>query len=939
MPDNLPAWAQQDQPKLPAWAQSDEAVKIKPSVVPPGTFDTGVKVNPSTAISQLEAAPAGVAKDIGGQIGQDFDVGKSAVMDAPKEFQQGDHIKAMVDAIMGTAQMATAPITGIIKKAPDYIDPGMVPEVAEGGALAGAEDATKAPKPEGAPAVPLSGETPKPAVPIPAQAGPRLGAAIPQPAGAQAVGTADILQGTINDRLKTEAKAPGFVDGLKSAGHAIQGLFAPSTLDASGGRAASAINKAQGRATRNMEQTNAALEAFKRQTASMGLQEQLDLDDFIQNRSTMNEPIPEVKPVLDAIKNTFLERRRKLEALPQTEQMGFIDDYLPQAWKDPGRLAQQFGSKEGGGGFTKAREIPSYAEGIRAGLEPVATDPIEITLRYIENVDKFIASNEMLSEALDQGDVVYRAAANKPEGWLELTGGAAQRRAPPGQKAYAPEGWARVYNNFNSKRPEGPAGTILQGIQKATNTVTAFKLGLSAYHATMMAQEGIASGIAGAFKDLRTGNPARAAANLVKAPFKPITSVARGRQFQKAYLDGTGSPELQRIVNAATDANFRVVGKGRVADEYRFTGEGSFWNSWKKGALKAEAIAALKDVRDRPVAGALRQISKAALRTLETISDPLFKVYIPMIKNGAMYDGLERFLKANPNATDEELTAYANKFADEIDNRFGEMNQDRIFWQKTQKLIAQSMLVSYSYEMGTARALGGAAVDAAKMAVGKGGWTDRMDYAVVGLPMAYGLMAAVYQYLHTGKGPESLQDLLAPRTGGIGPDGKPERATIPSYLPQVAAMYEHPGEELSNKLNPGVQLAVQLATGKDWRGDPISKVDDPIPAALKKYGELVGSAMAPISLESSNQPTPGSKIGSVERFAGVRLAPMYERDPEGYRQMTYDQGLNEDAEKAWHDEVQRRRQIGSTNFYGKSKFIARYKKQHAYKPPAYKGAQ
>ena len=86
----------------------------------------------------------------------------------------------------------------------------------------------------------------------------------------------------------------------------------------------------------------------------------------------------------------------------------------------------------------------------------MTTDPIEATLRYVENVDRFLATNEVFDQAVSDGDVVWRSPADRPPGWKEVNG--RMSNSHPGQKAYAPAGWAEVYNRFISKQPEGPGG-------------------------------------------------------------------------------------------------------------------------------------------------------------------------------------------------------------------------------------------------------------------------------------------------------------------------------------------------------------------------------------------------------------------------------------------------------------------------------------------------
>lgn len=246
----------------------------------------------------------------------------------------------------------------------------------------------------------------------------------PQAASAAPTPTADILKGTVEDN---RAAQPGALDGLKKAAQNIQGIFAPETLSPEAGQAAGAIRQEIGRGTRVSEQTKAALQQYQKQVNAFSPQDKLDLIDVIQSGKPVTD---EVDPLVSTIKKTFDDRRAKLEALPATEKMDFIENYYPQQWKNPEKarqFAQQFGTKEGNKGFAKKRTIPTMADGIRAGLEPITTDPIDGTLRYVENVDRYIGINNVFDRAVDDGMVSWRAPGNEPEGWQKVEGRQSQK--------------------------------------------------------------------------------------------------------------------------------------------------------------------------------------------------------------------------------------------------------------------------------------------------------------------------------------------------------------------------------------------------------------------------------------------------------------------------------------------------------------------------------
>ena len=742
-------------------------------------------------------------------------------------------------------------------------------------------------------------------------------------------------------------KAPGIVELAKKGVDTVKAVLAPETLSADADRAAGGIRKAIGRGVQDSERAKVAMEPYRKTLQKMDLEQQLDVLQWLQKPEAAAQkraqsgagtfdPPPELAKFLQGFRDLMRDRQIKLESRTKTGDMSFKDDYVTQMWRDPDAardLLHTLGPKEGSNAFTKRSVIEDYAAGIKAGLIPLTTDPIEIAMRYVENVDRFVAINDVLEEGVANKDIVWRTPEHAPNGWVKLDGRAKSFKGGAFEDAYAPPGYAAVYNAFVSKPPSGPWGDLLSGAQKVANSVSAFKLAVSGYHALNIAGEANVAGLANAIDKLAGGDVLGAAAGAVGSPAKFVTSVARGRQMLNTYISGMGSPEMQKVVQLAVDANFRIAGKGRVADEYRFSALGSLYDSFKKGLLKGELKAMGKDIADRPVVGTAKSVVGLAARALETLSDPLFKYYIPMVKNGAYFDMVKTWLDAHPTASSAEQAAFARKASDIIDNRFGEMNQDNIFWQRWQKQLAQTLVVSYSYELGTARIVSGAAKDAAGLAKGKG-WSPNLSYAIA-LPVMIGMMGAAYQYIKTGKPPEGATDAMYPRTGGTDPmSGQQARAVLPSYMSQfVNAYFGGLTHEIANKKNGVFDLLNAAFTGTDWRGDPITAVDDPTTTAIRKWLEYAAGAWEPILASQTKKG--GTGISGGERFMGIREAPMFANDPQAFKRMTDARRLQQDAEKAWHDHNAALEAKGQhPNFYVKRKFIQNYIANHK---PSYKG--
>ena len=746
---------------------------------------------------------------------------------------------------------------------------------------------------------------------------------------------------------------PGMAEMAKRGVDMVKGVLAPETLRGPlrGDAAAASIRKNFGRMEQEEARSVKALEAYRDVTRKMPLEQQLDVLEWLQmpedaaqkhaKTAYTFEPPDELKPLLQGFKDIMLKWRAILESRGKTAAMGFKEDYVPQMWRDPdaarAKLLEGGGATQGSGGFTKKSEMASYREGIKEGLVPETTDPVEIAIRYVENASHYVALNDTLEEGAVNHDIVWRAPNHAPTGWVKLDGRAKTFKGGGMQDAYAPPGFATVYNNFVSHSPNTPMGSVLTAAQRISNMSSMLQLGLSGYHLTNIAGESMISGMANAIDEAAGGDLMTAAVKAISAYGKPITSVRRGMQLRDAYLDNSmGSPMLKEVVRLAADANFRVVGQGRAADEYRFSNVMSLWESWRKGLLAEQGREALKDIKANPVAGTVRQVAGLTARALQSLSDPLFKYYIPLVKNGAYYDMVATWLKHNPGASEAEQVAFARKAADTIDNRFGEMNQDSIFWPRWQKQLAQSALLSYSYTLGTTR-MGTAVVhDVAALpgrAIrGEKKWTTDLSYALA-LPIVIGTVGAVYQIAHTGKLPNSLNDLFHPQTGGTDPStGKAERGVIPSYMKTVYGFAHDPMGELGNKVNPVWKNIYEAMRNQDWRIDVVGQHSSPLVDQMAQRLEHAASSAVPLVFQQPRKG--GSHISYLEQFMGVQGANMEATDPEGFKRMMEGKERRDDAVKALHDLNAKRAAMGMPPLRGRgaSEFIRHWR-------PGYGGTQ
>ena len=719
----------------------------------------------------------------------------------------------------------------------------------------------------------------------------------------------------------------------KAALAPLERILSPGTVSKEAEAASGAIRSATGTAARDTAKTAAAMEPFHKYINVLPEPDRFTFLNHVENRSAGSQLPPhmtKLDPLADLLRDQFDLRKTKLEALPSTQKAQFIDDYFPHMWQDPNAaktFAENFTGqgKQGSGASLRKRTMPTIADGIAAGLKPVTTDPIEATMRYVRSMDNFIASTEVLDAAKGNGTVKYirskvmgasgnpEGAPKIPEGWVPLKGRGST--SATGEQAYAPADWARVYNNYISRGFHGneDAGKVYDALQHGSNAITSLELGLSGYHAFTMANEAIISDVARGISQIVGGKPIKGIGTVAKAPAAFVKSAMTGKKAEQVYLGRTpGTPDMRKVMDLLTQAGGRAVGKGHAPD-YRFSAMGNYWTSFKRGALKQEMRESLGNVKASPIVGTVKEAGKQIGRIMDTVAAPIFEKYIPRLKNGAFYDTMHDWLQAHPNAGNDEQVQAARQIWDSIDNRFGEMVQDNIFWNKTLKQSAQLAMRSYSWNLGTVREIGGGVRD-----IAKGQWTPKAAY-VVAMPIVVGTLNAAYQYLKAGKSPESVNDLVTGRTGGTAPGfgGRgqvDERAMMPGYQKDVLGWYHDWRQEAINKVATGPRMAYEAAMNQDWKGSPISNPNDSFMQQLGEYFNwVIQSVGTPISIRQLEQgEKAGSNISMPEALAGVRPAPAYLQDPEGYAR-----GMKAITERKWkaketYDKRQQKQYGGSS---------------------------
>lgn len=731
----------------------------------------------------------------------------------------------------------------------------------------------------------------------------------------------------------------------QAIGDAWKSIFAPASRSPEAAQAAGILRATTGESAARYEQAAFKLDEFRRTIDPLPDAEKFAFIDAIEHGGA--QPTPEFQAPADAIRATLDEHREAIRGLGTGKLEHFIKDYFPHIWEDPDRAATAFeasageqakiaaGGKrpmEGSKAFLKERTIPTTAEGLALGLKPVSTNPVDLTLLKLREMQRYLMAHQSLNEMKDAGLVKYVASGNQaPDGYAKINDRIATVFGPRQGAVTLPEGanvdqtdvgvlghrimgehWApepvaKVVNNYLSPGLRGNA--LYDAYRGLGNTLNQAQLGLSAFHAGMTSLDANVSRNALALEYLNSGRPGMALKKAASAPFAAVPGLIQGTvgdainakfgtdiklglgaKIRAAYLNPETAPEdMRALANAVKEAGGRV----RQDSFYQTSTPATFI-----GHLKDEMAA----LRQGDIKGALKSDVKAGAVSLpalfELAAKPLMEHVVPLQKLGVFGEMAQKALADLPaEATLTERRAALAGAWDSVDNRMGQLVYDNLFWNKAFKDLAMSSVRSVGWNLGTIRELGGGMTDLAATGAGAlkdGGegavsaLTHRAAYAAA-LPITVGMYGAAYQYLRTGEAPSEPKDYFYPKTGEVDVDGNPERVQLPSYMKDLAAYSGHPWETVKHKMAPMPAAMLEMLENQDFYGDEIRNPNDPAVKQIMQEAKFIGEQVEPFAFrnqEESGKRGDQSNITKFGNWFGVTPAPRSEVRSDAQNQMS-----------------------------------------------------
>jgi hypothetical protein len=455
--------------------------------------------------------------------------------------------------------------------------------------------------------------------------------------------------------------------------------------------------------------------------------------------------------------------------------------------------------------------------------------------------EDFMGSHSELAPILDIKPSLVLGTNKVETGAFQLAG-----------EYYANEGGARIINNYLS-RNKIQDSAIGKGLMYMKNTMNAFELGFSGFHITAEALNSMYTKFGNGLIQLTEGHPIVAMKLFAQTPIAPYLYFKEGQKF---YSNQSGLSQLETDI---------FTGGAKLAKNTMY--KNNTFDTFKRNLREGNLIGAT---------------FRAPMAAIEAVSKPIFDYYVPYLKVGAFREMMAIELQRRTQEMDNGETTRA-KIAREIwanvENRFGMLNYDNLFWNGTVKGANMMLWRAVGWNLGDVRELGGGFSDTVKMAndirQGKQVHLTQKQSFLLSLLFLSAALGGIYQFLHTGKTPGGVRDLYEPQNGAFNTDGTAQRIVLPTYLKDLYSFYSNPKQTVANKLSPEFSAIVSILQNQDYYKNYVYNPNDNLPVQSKQVALYLINQFQPFSIgqimnqRTSNTPLPQQ----VESFFGILKAP------------------------------------------------------------------
>lgn len=746
--------------------------------------------------------------------------------------------------------------------------------------------------------------------------------------------------------------------------------------------AVDALMKLKGERTRALAEFDGIMRGLEKMFDRLPDDERVNFIDRLQTGK--KQPTPELQQIAEAIQKIQADQRLQEQhaanlgrSSSQQVTLPEKENYFHNRWETPPgsgkaeneetRISRLFTPRrplEGSKSYNKQQSY-TLKSGIAAGGRPVTSNPIRLLRLRIEDGMKFVTARRAWAQLGSLGLRQFVPKGERmPEGFDPVDDRIARVYFPAetargntvsveGGQWAVESNTARLLNNMLS-RDLIRANAVGRGLMWLKNASTALELGLSPFHAVFETIEAASSQLAlGVLRSYNLGIRGADASEfmtglrqIMETPVAPITMAREGASLPayveaRARLEKIGVTEFGHkqiegkqphgVLEAIS--HFREVRKQagiqRLLKRYpdldqllddMFTGglvigQHQDYQVKMMGKTASEAWTA-----GNPLGAMVRAIPAAN----QVIMKPLFQWYIPNLKYSLFLRQMSE--QAAEHAGDLESGALsraelARKVADSIENRFGELNFDNLFWNRTFKTAMQFAFRSVTWKLGNVRELGGAVAGQAK-ALGQWAWQanemlSRAEHSADGkiefpepqpekpgalpkldqkagwlmsLVVTTAALGIILSKALTKKYPWEWADeahkddgsserakaiyleTVHPRTGELDSRGKPVRVSLPTYWKDVEHARANPAQYIMGSLSSTLGKGIDLAHNEDYFGNYVYNPNAALGTQLKQAGKYAFPEPFSLGNFERGQQSGGTKTAWLSGF-GFPKAP------------------------------------------------------------------
>lgn len=707
---------------------------------------------------------------------------------------------------------------------------------------------------------------------------------------------------------------------VKEALTQVKNAIAPAMGDAQATRFADIKAELGAKQANQISTANHAVQGAMRRIAALPKAQMEMVMDAIENPSAYKIKDPVINDAIAYIKDASDNLHKNLK--DRGAELGYVENYLHHAFKETPEQVQvaiQKRKMEGGLGYMIERNGPdTYAIGRELGLTPKEPNPAKIFFNDFVNKQKFIFTHDLLSAGMKEGLI-----AKEPQpGWVklnaELASSVSRSEAGEGGTYYAPAGVAKILENHLGLGFSKYA--LFRGARNLNNSMNQVALGLSPFHAMFISRDIADSLMGSGLVDLArhgfTKEGMKQFATGASPVYGQVKTLKRGSEIRAAIKSGAEitDPQMRETVEAAQMAGLRADMDPEYIDKH----VDKLREAWAN-AGNTQLPASVRAVYG------VKTLGEVPFSVIESAARPIMEMMVPNAKM-AVFEAMWNVEKKSipKDASPADIARRARKIGDMVEDRMGQLTYDNLNWNKYFKQTMMLATRALGWDLGSIRAIYGAGIDAAKASYElsrqggrKLGALDnspeaqakvKADLAAKGIfsnkdlftqRMGYGVASALSMAITNGlltwggnkiynklKGEKDKQSETAPsgmdyiyfRIGD-------KRYATPGYQKEAVEQYQilknimlhgdfsGVSEYAKSKASPLYTFLSEVASGKDWKGDKISKThalaSKFVPFAMKDLGLPEGETLG-AKIANAAGPHPAETLARL--VAGVTPA-------------------------------------------------------------------